>query len=283
MLIDHLEPLVACYEGFIIDLWGVLHNGVHAFPDAIDFLNKLKTYHKKVILLSNAPRRLAPAQEKLTTLGILPHFYHHIYTSGEDCFNHLLTRSDPWYQKLGSSFYHIGPERDRHLFEDLDFKEACLEEADFLINTGTLRWDNTVEDFETVLQSAAKRHLPMVCPNPDKVVRFGEQQAICAGALAQRYAQLGGDVRYHGKPFPEIYEKVLKLFLPLKKGQILALGDSLTTDILGARQVGIDSVLVRNGIYKDHFKEDVNVEELLKTLINQYNIQPTYSISKVIW
>jgi HAD superfamily hydrolase (TIGR01459 family) len=280
----HLSEIHEAFDAFIIDLWGVLHNGKTAFPDAVEALSQLKAKGKPVILLSNAPRRLAPARHKLAELGIPTHLYQNIYTSGEDCYRHLKHRHDPWYAALGERLFHIGPERDRNLFEDLPFQETTdLATADFILNTGTLSWDSKLEDFTTILEQALGYELPMICPNPDKVVMFGHQRALCAGAIAEKYQQLNGFVRYHGKPFASIYQAVMDLLPSIPPQRILAIGDSLGTDIKGAKSCHIPALMVMSGIHQHHFTPDHPPLESLAPLAKHYQIEPTFLSPCLKW
>lgn len=286
--LNGVKEVISEYDGFIIDLWGVMHNGKAAFPDALICLEALKKHQKKIIFLSNAPRRLAPAIEKLTELGIVPDLYDAIYTSGEDCYRHLKTRKDPWYACLGNKFYHLGPERDRSIFAGLPLVEVTsMEEAHFLLNTGTLTWDCQVSDYEAILEHALKTSIPMICANPDRIVVHGEQTAICAGAIAERFQALGGDVRYHGKPYSSIYQAVMELMAPISADKILAIGDSLGTDIAGARGAQIDSLLVSSGIHQRDIISNDSGKKMdkrkLEDLVSFYKISPTFVSEKLYY
>ncbi len=280
----HLSDLHEQFDVYIIDLWGVLHNGKAAFKEAVNALEHLKRLNKSVILLSNAPRRLAPAQQRLNEMGITPDLYHHIYTSGEDCYRHLKDRLDPWYQDLGNRLFHVGPERDRNLFDDLPYQEVKdLADADFILNTGTSSWDSKLQDYEDLLCEALYHNLPMICPNPDKVVMYGEQKALCAGAIADRYQELGGFVRYHGKPFADIYTAILKLCPGVALQRILAIGDSLTTDIHGAKSAKIQALMIMGGIHQHHFIEEKSPLNTLQKLAELHPSTPDFLAPYLSW
>ncbi|MEI8296047.1 MAG: TIGR01459 family HAD-type hydrolase, partial [Alphaproteobacteria bacterium] len=205
--LQSLKEVAASYDGFLIDIWGVIHNGVALYPDVLDALKWLQENKKKTLLLSNAPRRLSIAKQKLAELGLAATNYGDIYTSGEDCHQALRNRSTPWHQNLGNKFYHMGPPRDRTIFEGLDlYIEANdVRTADFLLITGTLNPMDTVDDYEIILDAASSRKIPALCANPDVHVMYGTDKIICAGKIAQAYQSKGGDVYYHGKPYPAIY------------------------------------------------------------------------------
>ncbi|WP_119167564.1 TIGR01459 family HAD-type hydrolase [Algihabitans albus] len=245
-----LAPLATAYDAYICDLWGVLHDGVRAFPEAIDCLERLRERGAKIAVLSNAPRRAAEVEARMNELGVTPGLYDLVLSSGEMTWRHLAERREPWHAQLGRRCYHIGPERDRGIRTGLDYEfVAEVSAADFLLNTGTHRTDSTLEDYADELRAGAERYLPMVCANPDLEVIRGGQREICAGLLAQHYESLGGEVRYHGKPYAEAYEICLTGLGLSDRSRIAALGDSLRTDIAGAKAAGMASLLVAGGIH----------------------------------
>ena len=247
-----LRDLAGRYDGFIVDLWGVLHDGIQAFPAALDCLAELHRRGKRLVILSNAPRRVASVVARNSELGIDPGCYHGAMSSGEAAWQHLKTRPDAWYRALGRRCYHLGPERDWGMREGLDYDfVATVEQADFVLNTGAGRPEDRVEDFEPLLQAALARRLPMVCANPDLEVIRGGRREICAGAIAARYETLGGEVRYHGKPARDIFETCLALLEVADRSRVANIGDSLRTDVAGARAAGIDALFVAGGIHGD--------------------------------
>jgi HAD superfamily hydrolase (TIGR01459 family) len=249
-----LRTLAADYDGFILDLWGVLHDGFKPFPGVVAGLERLIESGKRVVILSNAPRRAHEVIARLTEIGIRPGLYHHVMSSGEEAWQHLARRDDPFYAALGRRCYHIGPPRDDGMLADLGLTRiAEIEAAEFILNTGPWGWEETVGHYEARLQAARARDLPMVCANPDLVVSHGGRLVICAGSLAQRYEELGGRVRWHGKPHPSVYHTCLALLEVPDRRRILAVGDSLRTDIAGANGAGIASLLVAGGIHAEEF------------------------------
>src|SRR6185437_3828855 len=224
-LLSGLREIADDYDGFILDLWGVLHDGTAPFPGVLAALSELRQRNKRIAILSNAPRRAALVAERLTEIGIPPSLYDHIHSSGEEAWQHLKRRDDDFYRALGRVCYHIGP----------------------------WGWNETVADYQPVLDGGRAHDLPMVCANPDLVVVHRGSRVICAGALAQRYEEMGGRVRWHGKPFAAVYETCFALLQVPDRRRILAVGDSLRTDIAGANGVGIDSLLVAGGIHAEEF------------------------------
>ncbi|MDJ0946847.1 MAG: TIGR01459 family HAD-type hydrolase [Kiloniellales bacterium] len=254
---DGMAALADSYDAYILDLWGVLHNGIAAYPHAIDCLKALKARGKKLLVLSNAPRRAAGILERNIELGLVPELYDALHSSGEETWLHLKERPDAWYRDLGGRGFHLGPARDRGIREGLEvaFVED-LAEADFILNTGADRAEDRVEDFEDLLQAARARGLPMVCANPDLVVMRGAAMEICAGAIAARYEALGAEVRYHGKPHADVYRRAFALLGVGDRARIAGVGDSFRTDIAGARAAGIDGIFIAGGIHIEELAPD---------------------------
>lgn len=244
-----LRAIAGRYDGFILDLWGVIHDGATAYPGAADALAALRAAGKRVVLLSNAPRRAAPLIEAMRAMGIARELYDSVLSSGEAVRDELIARGDPWWAALGPRCLHLGPERDRGVLDGVAATVvADPAAADWVLNTGPLRLDQTVADYEALLGACAARHLPMVCANPDlEVIREG-RRVTCAGALARRYQALGGEVGWRGKPDPAVYRASLDL-LGLDATRVLVVGDALQTDMAGAEAAGIDALLITGGIH----------------------------------
>jgi HAD superfamily hydrolase (TIGR01459 family) len=253
-LIAGLRELAPRYDGFILDLWGVIHDGLAPIPGAIDCLRSLNDAGKRIVLLSNAPRRADDVIRRITALGVPVGLYHNVMSSGEETWQHLKRRDDPFYAALGRRCLHIGSERDLEIREGLGLEYVERpQEAQFILNTGPAGWDDRIEDYEPLLRAALARDLPMVCANPDLVVQRGSTLHLCAGALANWYEEAGGRVRWHGKPYRSVYEACLGLLAVAERSRILAVGDSLRTDIAGAAGAGIDSLLIAGGIHAGEF------------------------------
>lgn len=247
---DGIAALADDYDVFILDLWGVLHDGVQAYPEAVACLRHLRRASKTLLILSNAPRQVGDVARTMTRLGLTPDLYDHLMSSGEDAWRHLRDRPAPWYRELGRRMYHLGPSRDDGMKAGLDVTLVDdIEHAEFILNTGPADADATIESTEPLLRRAAERELPMVCANPDLVVMRGDAVELCAGSLARRYEEMNGEVRYHGKPHPPIYDTCFRLLGDPDPARVLAVGDSLRTDIAGATAAGIASVLVTGGIH----------------------------------
>ena len=247
-LIDRLAPLGPRADAWLCDIWGVLHNGAAAFPDAVACLAAFKAGGGTTILVSNAPRPAASVATQLAALGIPASAYAAILTSG-----------DVTHTALGAvgatPLLHIGPERDRALFADRAFVFVPADAAELIVCTGL--YDDTregPEDYRATLTALARRGVAMLCANPDIRVDRGGQIIYCAGAIAGLYEQLGGRVTYAGKPHPPIYTAALAKIAelrgaPVAAGRILAIGDGIATDIAGAHAAGIASVYVASAIH----------------------------------
>ena len=244
--------LAPAYDGLIVDLWGVLHDGVTAFPHAVQCLERLRDAGTAIAVLSNAPRRASEVEAKMNELGIAPGLYDLVLSSGEVAWRHLKERDDPWYAALGRHCFHLGPDRDHGMRAglDYDFVESPSE-ADFLLNTGAHMPEDTVETYAHELDAGLSHGLPMVCANPDLEVVRGGKREICAGLLAQSYEARGGEVRYHGKPHRDVYDECLAALNGVERTRLAAVGDSLRTDIAGAAAVGIDGIWVLGGIHAE--------------------------------
>jgi HAD superfamily hydrolase (TIGR01459 family) len=256
-----VREIAADYDGFVLDLWGVVHDGVKPYPGVLDCMAKLLAEGKRVVLLSNAPRRAYDVVNRITAIGVPQGLYHAVMSSGEEAWHHLNQRDDPFYADLGQNCLHICSDRDLEIRVGLDLAYVeSAEGADFILNTGPAGWDDTIEDYAGVLAASRQRGLKMVCANPDLTVMHGAKLALCAGALAVHYEKLGGTVRWHGKPHRPVYESCFELLGIADRTRILAIGDSLRTDITGANGAGIDSLLIASGLHAHEFAPDGHLE-----------------------
>jgi HAD superfamily hydrolase (TIGR01459 family) len=272
------------FDVYFIDLWGVIHNGVQCYPEALKVLEKLKEQNKKIVLISNAPRPAAVVKVFLETIGLKSSCYDFLVTSGD------ITRE---YISLNSSkknFYHLGPTRDIDLFKDLNVSLTSKEECEEIICTGLVSdEEEKLQDYKTLLDFFLNKKIPLICANPDEVVARGEKIVFCAGALANQYKQEGGVVRYFGKPYSEIYSFALKKirahkdFKDKKEINTLVIGDNIKTDIKGANLSNLDSVLILNGIYKDFFRDGTVNFDQLKDSVNLKDVKINYFQEELAW
>lgn len=286
-ILPGLAAIADRYDAFILDLWGVLHDGVAAYPGATSCLVRLGSAGKRIAILSNAPRRAADVRRRTAELGIAPALYDVLHCSGEETWLHLKERPDAFYRRLGRSCFHLGPERDRGLLAGLDLEETAeVRAAGFVLNTGAHLAQDEVANFEPVLAPAAELALPMICANPDLEVIRGGVREICAGMLARRYEELGGSVRYHGKPHADVYARCLRLLELPPGARVLSVGNSLRTDIAGARAFGLESLLVTGGIHAEELglaAGDHPDPEILAEICLREGARPTYAVPAFVW
>ena len=270
------------YDGFILDLWGVIHDGVRPYPGAIDCLERLRAAGKRAVLLSNAPRRVHVAQHSMRRMGIADDLYTGCLTSGEATHVMLRDRVDPWFARLGTRVFHLGPERDRNVMEALPLTQvSTAADATFVLNTGAgpERSLTEVAAYDGILQACRAADLPMICANPDLVVIRGGTPELCAGAIARRYEEMGGVARWIGKPDPTIYAPVLEM-LDVPKPRVLAVGDALRTDIAGAAAVGVDACWVLGGIHAAELGHDIGRIEAAAAAAQ---LRPVATLPAFVW
>ena len=247
-VIDAIAPLGKGYAAWLVDIWGVMHNGVRAFPPAVEATRRYREQGGIVILLSNSPRPSKPLQRQLTNLGASKESYDTTVSSG-DLTRHELAKH------AGARIFHLGPERDLPIFKDLDLTRVDAKDAELVVCTGLFNDDTeTPEDYEVLLRELAGRKLTMICANPDHLVERGHNLVYCAGALAQIYEEDGGKVIYAGKPYAPIYELAEETIAGIAgrkvpRSEILAIGDGIRTDMAGAAEFGLDAVFVASGLH----------------------------------
>jgi len=247
-VIGSIEPLGLGYAAWLVDIWGVMHNGVRAFPPAVDATRRFREQGGIVVLLSNSPRPSEGLQRQLRSLGVSDQSYDATVSSG-DLTRHELAKH------AGPRIFHLGPERDLPIFERLDVTRVDAADAELIVCTGLFDDETeTPEDYEVLLKELAERKLTMLCANPDHMVERGHSLVYCAGALAQIYAEDGGEVIYAGKPYAPIYELAEEIVAKragrnVARGEILAIGDGIHTDMAGAASFGLDTVFVASGLH----------------------------------
>lgn len=237
------------YDLILCDVWGVIHNGVSTFPDAAFALERFRERAgRRVILLTNAPRPDWWVKNQLNDLGVSEQAYDAIVTSGDVTRQAILERG---CEKV----FALGPEKDRNFYDGLPINLVHPKEAELVSVTGLLDDEvETPEDYTSMLQDFLKRDLSMICANPDIVVERGDRLVYCGGALAQKYAEMGGQALYFGKPHTPIYERALAVGCDLlgreiAKSDVLAVGDGVATDVKGANDAGLDCLFVTGGIH----------------------------------
>ena len=241
-----LRSIAENYDIFYIDLWGVIHNGIKLYKNAIETLEEITKAKKKYVLLTNAPRPNKTVKLFLEKIGMNEEMRENVYSSGEAALSYLKKNF------FNEKFYHIGPARDFDLF--LDFKKnkiLDIEDSSYLLCTGL--FDGESEDLnfykELLKENITKK---MICTNPDLIVDRGNKRELCAGSVALVFEKMGGEVVYFGKPFPEVYNQSINN----KEKKVLSIGDNLNTDIKGANLLNYDSLIISNGVHKDEIKKD---------------------------
>ena len=243
---EGLKSIIHNYDIFYIDLWGVVHNGIILHKNAIRALEEITKIKKKYVLLTNAPRPNKTVKVVLKKMGMSEEIGENIYSSGEASLTYLKKNF------LDERFYHIGEPKDFDLF--YEFKKnnrKNINESSYLLCTGL--FENQNKDLN-YYKELFKNHInkKMICSNPDLIVDRGSERVLCAGSVALVFEQMGGEVIYFGKPFPEVYNQSIDN----KNKKILSIGDNLNTDIKGANLLNYDSLLISDGIHKDEIKKE---------------------------
>jgi HAD superfamily hydrolase (TIGR01459 family) len=247
-LLDRFSAIAPHYDVVLCDIWGVVHDGIAAHAHACDALMRYRADGGTVVLITNAPRPSPWVVRQLNRLGVPPDAYDDVMTSGDLARDVVAGRG-------GAAVFHIGPERDLTIFDGLDVRLAAVEAADYVVCSGLFdEYNETPDDYRDLLAALRARGLFMVCANPDLVVERGTERLYCAGAIADAYGAIGGDVLYAGKPHRPIYDAALAKAAAARDAaaapaRTLAIGDSLRTDMTGARALGIDGLFVSGGIH----------------------------------
>jgi len=282
--IDHVASIADEYDLFILDQWGVLHDGERAHDGAVEAMTAIKAAGKTIILVSNSSKRVPVSVERLSKLGFPSDLYDHIITSGELAWQAVKTKSDPLYQTLGPKCFVI-TKYDNFGFLEGQSLEAVdtVDEADFLL-VADLPLE-PVEGLDPMLQAAAKRGLPMLLLNPDfaSINPQGELHPT-PGIVGRAYEGFGGTVKIHGKPHPKVYETCFELASGAQKA--IAIGDSLHHDIAGANGAGIDSIFITSGIHVFDLETEPGIapnQEKIDDLCKELGRSPTYWSPRFTW
>jgi HAD superfamily hydrolase (TIGR01459 family) len=250
---ERLSDLVDGVDVILSDIWGVVHNGLESFPEACEALHTYRQRGGTVILITNAPRPADSVQRQLRKLGVADETYDAIVSSGDLTRNFVADHP-------GKKIFWIGPERDSSIHRGLDAVMAPLEQADYIICTGLFDDETeSAEDYRAMMLQAREHKLPLICANPDIVVERGDRLIYCAGAIAELYRELGGEAIFYGKPHRPIYERAMALATerrgqPTSLDRVLAIGDSVRTDLTGALGFGIDCLFLTRGIHSEEFE-----------------------------
>jgi HAD superfamily hydrolase (TIGR01459 family) len=285
-----ISDLSDSYSAFILDQYGVLHNGTTVFDGVIECLTELKNRKKTIILLSNSSKRSTENKKRLAEIGIHDHLYDNIVTSSEMVWQHL---HDPkeLFKDYGNNCYLISHAGDTSITDGLDITLVDdPAQADFLLLSGCDAPYKTLDDYDPILKVAAQKRLKAICANPEMRGLVDGQPVMGTGQLARRYQDFGGVVTYIGKPFEPIFDECIK-FLRARDifpGQVAVIGDAMDQDILGGMTAEMDTCLVAaTGLHAGNFKGMSNLSDLEKTLNNlviaHNNVRPTFIVPRFVW
>jgi HAD superfamily hydrolase (TIGR01459 family) len=271
-----LREIASQYDALICDVWGVVHDGARARAAACDALKYFRSRRGRVVLLSNAPRPVSDLKVQFMHFGVPEDCYDAIVTSGAAARDALAKGAE----RARLRMFHLGPERDRGVFEGLQLDSVPLENAEIVLCTGLFDDDSeTPADYRDLFGTMTSRGLAMLCANPDRVVQRGGRLVHCAGALAEEYERLGGSVTYYGKPHLPIYEFVIDAAGGAKCP--LAIGDGLATDIRGANAAGFDALFIADGIHG----EDIEpfTPKHLGDLLDRHRVHARAAMRTLVW
>ncbi len=280
-IVTGLSDIAGDYDALIVDIWGVMHNGSAPFDGVDDALETYRAQGGKVLLLSNAPRPGTAALKRLHTLGNRETSYDGILTSGD------VTRAT--LNELGGqgkTCCHIGPDKDDDLIAGLDIVFTEMDAADVVVFSGMYDDSNeTPDDYAALLNQMKARELPMICPNPDRTVMVGDKIIYCAGAVAEAYETMGGEVMWVGKPHQIVYQRAMAQLAEmtgLDAPRLLAIGDGPKTDIPGAQSAGIDAVFIAGGLAAAS-GADIDSPEAIAALLLGENTHARYAMRHLVW
>ncbi|MGB1405408.1 MAG: TIGR01459 family HAD-type hydrolase [Parvibaculales bacterium] len=280
-MLGGLAEIADQYDALIVDIWGVLHNGKQPFEGVDAALLNYRQQGGKVLLLSNAPRPGPSAVKRLEVIGNRRDGFDDILTSG-DAVRALMSDMG----REGKKICHIGPDKDADLITDLAVEFIDEDAADAILFSGP--YDDTTEtpdDYADMLARIKARNLPLLCPNPDRTVQFGDQVIYCAGAIAEAYENIGGEVVWVGKPYPMVYARaraMLRDMTGLEHPRLLAIGDGPKTDILGAEAAGIDALFIGGGLASAS-GADIENPEAIAAILAEENTQARYAMRHLVW
>ncbi|MEM9234879.1 MAG: TIGR01459 family HAD-type hydrolase, partial [Pseudomonadota bacterium] len=273
--------VASSYDALFCDAWGVIHNGSELFPGVSEALTRFRETRGPVIIITNAPRLSDAIPPQLDRLGLPASAYDAVVTSGDATRQAVAAMGE----RKG---YRLGPDKDDNLFDATGARFVPMEDADFILCTGLFDdLNETPEDYRESLTHAASRKLPMICANPDRVVKFGDRLMYCAGALADLYEELGGETLFCGKPHPPIYAACRDALARagLDSPRVLTIGDGLQTDILGANNEGLDVAFVAEGIFAEEARGPSGRIESHKlgALLDHHGVTATYALDELKW
>ncbi|MCU4179253.1 TIGR01459 family HAD-type hydrolase [Bosea sp. BH3] len=284
---DGVSQLAGRYDGFLLDQWGVLHDGAAAHEGAIACLEAMRAAGKRVVILSNSGRDGSENEAILARMGFSRDLYDSVVSAGDDARDALLRRDEPAYRDLGTRCLPLTRPGEQHLADGLGLTLVdAPEQADFLFVLSIDAEKQSVAGWRPVLERALSQGLPMICGNPDRHrVHPGGRLLEAPGAIALAYERMGGVVHYHGKPEPRIYRTCLQR-LGLPPSRLLAIGDSLEHDVAGAARAGVDCLFIAGGIHRDELswsEGDQAFQRSCEALFARNAASPTYCLPTFAW
>lgn len=281
-----MAALIEAFDGLLLDQWGVLHDGSRPYPGARECLTRARAAGKRIVVLSNSGKRENYNRELMARMGFAPGLFDRILCAGEEARRAIAAPADEFHRALGRRCFAFTRDRDTAVLHGIGIELVQrVEAADFLVVLGSDSPRRVLADYEPELAAARERDLPMVCANPD-LWRFTPQGMIEApGVLARRYEALGGRVFYHGKPYPAIYAACLEA-LGCAPERVLAVGDSLEHDVLGAHRVGIACALVAGGVHAVELGVDWGAmprPDALRRVLAGAPAVPDYLLPAFVW
>ncbi|MCI2395261.1 TIGR01459 family HAD-type hydrolase [Aliiroseovarius sediminis] len=283
-IIESLTDISATYDAYFVDLWGCVHNGVHAFDEAVAALRKVRADGGFIVLVTNAPRHRASVEGQLDQIGVPRDCWDTIATSGDSARAAMFTGA------VGQKVWFMGEAHDRSFFDPMAIiddpvriKEVALKDAEGIVCCGPFDPHAHPDELRPQLLLAKQNGLKLLCANPDIVVDRGGQREWCAGAIAQLYTEMGGESLYFGKPHPPIYDLARRRMIAegrsVSDNRILAIGDGIATDIKGALGEDIDSLFITGGLARDETKTHNQPDpDALDQYIKSEMITPTFAI-----
>ena len=265
--LNHLSDIYKNYDTFVIDLWGVIHNGMKLNPKAIEAIEHLKNNSKKIVFLSNAPRPSSKVINFLLKLKMDRKYLSNVVTSGEAAM-YAINKN-----QFGKTFFHLGPPRDTSVFEKVKDNKTDLKSCDFILCTGLFdEHESDLEYYKKFLKKYVSKKL--ICTNPDLTVHRGHVEELCAGSVAKVFEELGGKAIYFGKPYQEVYKMCFN-----SNEKVLAVGDNLRTAIKGANNLSVDCIFISDGVHRDEHKDNSELDSLL----DKYKVKANFFQKELQW
>ena len=246
-----LRDIAGQFDLCLVDQYGVLHDGVAAYPGAIDALTRLGSDGRKVIVLTNSGKDASDNRARLASLGFASPTLHAVVSSGEVGLQLVRSGALGPNFAIGADACVIGRHGDHYAFSSDDFRMVSRpQDAAFLVFAGSDAPRSSLDSYRTMLARAAQAGVPAICVNPDIAMIRDGQLVPAPGAIARIYEDLGGSVEYVGKPYRAIFRHALTVAATGAEARVVMVGDSPEHDVSGARATGLSTLLVRTGIHQ---------------------------------